>query len=108
MSLDDLKEQGLLLPREHWGRTPPVSWRGRLQLLLCGALFVLSAGLIWFGAGSGTTFVGIGLFFADLFLFVVLTFKAVDFQVAYLMDLGVAGEVEGLPESDDSVGGGPG
>jgi len=57
MALDDLKQQGLLLPQKHWGHTPPVSWRGRLQLILCGALFVVSAGLIWFGRGGWPTFV---------------------------------------------------
>jgi len=98
VSLDDLKSQGLLLPRRHWGRTPPVSWRSRLQLILCGGLFLLSALLVWFGAGGVVTFAGIALFLAVLFLFVFLTFKAVDFQVAHLLDLGVGGEVEGLAE----------
>lgn len=105
MGLEDLKEQGLLLPRKHWGQTPPVSWRGRLQLILCGALFVVSAGLIWFGRGGRMTFLGIGLFFLVLFLFVFLTFKAVDFQVSHLLDLGVGGKIEGLPEQTEEEGG---
>lgn len=102
MALDDLEEQGLLLPEEAWGKRPQESWRSRAQIVVCGGLFLASALLIWFGSGSWPTFLGIALFLGDLSLFMIFTFQAVEFQVNHLLELGVGGEVEGLLAEDES------
>jgi len=102
MGLEDLGDQGLLLPEEHWGDNPEESWRSRAQIVVCGALFLASALLIWFGMGSWVTFVGIGVFLLDLVLFMVFTFQAVEFRVDHLLGLGVGGDVEGLLTEDES------
>lgn len=102
MGLDELREQNLLLPQEMWGSRPSESWRSRAQIVVCGLLFLVAALLIWFGSGSWVTFVGIGIFVLNLFLFLVFTFQAVDYQVGHLVELGVGGEVEGF--ADDAGG----
>lgn len=101
MALDDLDRQGLLLPREQWGSNPSASWRGRAQILVCGTLFLAASLLIWLGDGTWITFAGLGAFFLGLFLFLVLTFRAVDHQVNHLLELGAGGQVEGLAPAED-------
>lgn len=104
MSLDDLRRQNLLLPEEMWGSRPSESWRSRVQIVVCGLLFLVSSLCIWFGAGGWVTFLGIGIFLFDLFIFLIFTFRAVDHQVGHLVDQGVGGRVEGLPGDEEARG----
>jgi len=104
MGLDELRQQNLLLPEEMWGTRPAESWRSRAQIVVCGLLFLVSALCIWFGEGAWVTFLGIGIFLLDLFLFLIFTFRAVDYQVGHLVDEGVGGRVEGLPGDDEDRG----
>ncbi|NIP57922.1 MAG: hypothetical protein GWM92_06715 [Gemmatimonadetes bacterium] len=101
MGLDELKEQNLLLPEKMWGGRPAESWRSRAQIVVCGLLFLVSALCIWFGGGSWVTFLGIGIFLVDLFLFLIFTFRAVDYQVGHLVEMGVGGKVEGFAREGD-------
>ncbi|MGD2071027.1 MAG: hypothetical protein PVI57_20330 [Gemmatimonadota bacterium] len=87
MGLRELSELGLLLPREHWGHTPSASRRTAVLTTLAALLGLVSAALVWSGAGGTLTLVGLGLFLVDLGLFLLATFQAVEHRVAALEKL---------------------
>jgi hypothetical protein len=91
MALRDLAELGLLLPREHWGRAPSASLRTGILTAGAALLGLVSALLVWLGAGNTWTFVGIGLFFLDLLAFLLVTFRAVEERLARLASIGAEG-----------------
>jgi len=101
MPLDDLRKQGLLLPEGMWGHRPRTTLRSRLSVLLTFAVGLLSAWVIWVGAGGWMTFLGVGIFLLDLLLILVTTFLAVNTQVDTLQRRGLAGKVEGLESSSE-------
>jgi hypothetical protein len=96
MPLSDLRKQGLLLPDHMWGHRPRATLRSRLSVAVSFSIGLLAAWLIWAGQGRGLTFIGVGLFLADLFLILFTTFLAVDTQVDALQGRGLGGKVEGL------------
>ena len=100
MPLEELRKQGLLLPRGMWGHRPKATFRSRISVLATFGLGLFSAWLIWAGAGGWLTFVGVALFLLDLFLILFTTFLAVDTQVESLLARGLAGKVEGLEKLD--------
>ncbi len=96
MPLDDLRRQRLLVPEDLWGPQPRPVRRIDLASLGAGVLAAVSAVLVWMGAGSTLTFVGLGLFFADLAALLLITFWSVETQVQRLVDMGLAGKIDGL------------
>ncbi len=102
MALRDLRNQGLLVPQALWGDAPISTEGGDGSALATAAIGLASALLIWFGDGGPYTFAGLGLFFGDLVLFLVLGFTAVDRQVQTLLNLGLGGKVEGLELESDA------
>ena len=96
MPLEDLRKQGLLLPEQMWGHRPTIPFRTRISVLFTFLVGLISAWVIWIGAGGWVTFVGVGIFLLDLLLILVTTFRAVDAQVARLHSRGLEGKVEGL------------
>jgi hypothetical protein len=96
MPLKDLKNQGLLLPDHMWGHRPRATFRSRLSVVLTFSVGLLSAWIIWIGAGGWLTFLGVGIFLVDLLLILFTTFLAVDTQVDSLHGRGLEGKVEGL------------
>jgi hypothetical protein len=74
---------------------------GDLLVLPVAAFGLVAALSIWFGRGGWLTFAGIGLFLLDLLAFLLLSFWMVDRQFRELLDLGVAGEVEGIDRDPD-------
>lgn len=107
MTLEELDEQGLLLPEEHRGEKPAASLRSQVRLLVTALVAVLSAVVIWLGEGGTLTFVGVALFLMDLGAFLWAVFAAVEIQMGHLRDLGAGGRVEGLParEAESDVPG---
>jgi hypothetical protein len=67
MTLEDLQQQGVLLPEEEWGEHALTSTVPRLTVL--GLLTVEVAGIVmaYLADGGALTFVGIGAFIAALF-----------------------------------------
>ena len=96
MPLNDLRKQGLLLPDGMWGQRPHATVRSRISVAVTFSVGLFSAWLIWSGQGGTLTFVGVGIFLADLVLILVTTFLAVDTQVERLQGRGLVGKVEGL------------
>jgi membrane protein implicated in regulation of membrane protease activity len=80
MSLEDLREQGVLLPEERWGEhelttTVPRGW---LLLALVAAVAGVVAALA--GDGGSLTWVGIGVFLIALYAATILCDRAVERQ----------------------------
>ena len=96
MPLEDLRRQGLLLPERMWGHRPTIPLRTRLSVLFTFLVGLVSAWLIWAGAGGWLTFLGVGIFLLDLVLILLTTFQAVNAQVEALQGRGLEGKVEGL------------
>lgn len=76
MSLEDLENVGLLLPRDQWGK-PFQDGAPRLRLSVIGLTTVLGAGLMYSGDGRLITWVGLGIFFLALAAFTVLSLRAI-------------------------------
>lgn len=80
MSLDELKDQGVLLPEQEWGThalRPTVSRWGLLAALLVAAGALV---LAYLGDGGGWTWAGVALFLAAFFAATVLCDRAVERQ----------------------------
>ena len=96
MPLRDLRKQGLLLPERMWGHRPRATFRSRISVVITFGVGLLSAWIIWAGAGGWATFVGVAVFLVDLVLILFTTFLAVDTQVESLHGRGLEGKIEGL------------
>lgn len=80
MSLEELKDQGVLLPEREWGihaLRPTVSRWGLLAALLAAAGALAVA---YLGDGGGWTWAGVALFLAAFFAATVLCDRAVERQ----------------------------
>lgn len=77
MSIDDLKEQHVLLPEEEWGihelKTTVRQLPAILLFICCTAALVMT----YFGAGNRSTWIGILLFFCSFFAIIILCDRAI-------------------------------
>lgn len=77
MSLEDLRDQGVLLPEDEWGAHALETTVNQFPLLL---IFLLAAGSLivaYFGNGNAFTWIGVISFFAAFFGMVWLCDRAV-------------------------------
>lgn len=77
MSLEQLEEDGLLRPREQWGRGHARSNVAKIPLLAVAIAAVASAGLMYFGNGGRVTWIGLGLFFLALAAFTAVSLRGI-------------------------------
>lgn len=77
MSLEDLEQAQLLLPREQWGTHDIHTHVAKLPLLVSGALVLLSAAMMYAGNGGWLTWVGLALFFAVLTAFTWVSLRGI-------------------------------
>lgn len=82
MSLEDLKETGVLLPEEEWGKHDMRTTVNKPSLALAALLGILSVSFMYLGGGHPLTFVGVGLFFAFMGWVTHISLKAIDAQDA--------------------------
>ena len=82
MSLEDLEDAGVLLPREEWGKHEIKSRQNKLLILLPAVVAVVSVVLMYWGNGRLWTWVGLGLFLVALFAFTVAALQAINRQNA--------------------------
>ncbi|MDA2937921.1 hypothetical protein MYX75_06640 [Acidobacteria bacterium AH-259-A15] len=80
MSLEDLEQAGLLLPREEWGKHELTTTAKKPILLILGAVALLAVGWIYWGDGRFLTWIGAGLFLIVLFGFILLSIQAINRQ----------------------------
>lgn len=80
MSLDELRDQGILLPEDEWGEheLETTVAKGPLFLVLLLAVGGLVAAFV--GDGSWPTWVGVGLFLVSLYGATFLCDRAIDRQ----------------------------
>ncbi|HKJ01458.1 MAG TPA: hypothetical protein VJ997_03355 [Longimicrobiales bacterium] len=106
MTLRDLDDMGLLLPREHWGHTPHAGRRTTALTVFAALLGLASAWVVWSGQGGIMTFVGLGLFLVDLAIFQVVTFLAVEDRMERLGEIDAESEASpGAPGPGGPVSG---
>ena len=87
MTMEELEEAGLLLPREYWGKNKPKPAMNIFLLVFIALLVIVSMTLIIIGDGNILTFIGIGGFLFALFLFTVLGLVAINRQNKILEEM---------------------
>jgi len=77
MSLEDLEQAGILLPREAWGTHDIHTHVARVPLLVLGTLAPVSVALMYVGNGEWLTWAGLGVFFALMAAFTWLSLRGI-------------------------------
>lgn len=77
MSLLDLKEHGVLLPEEEWGKHSLDTTVPQGLLLLSFGVAIVALVLVYLGGGELLTWVGIVTFLVDLFVITLMCDRAV-------------------------------
>lgn len=66
MSLEELEQAGILLPRKEWGKREVRTGVARAPLAAIAVLLPVTAGLLYFGDGRWPSWIGLGGFFCLL------------------------------------------
>jgi hypothetical protein len=66
MSLEDMEQDGILLPRDQWGTRELRTRVGRWPMVVIAILAVVAAVLMYLGNGNVVTWIGAGLFLVSL------------------------------------------
>lgn len=77
MSIEDLEQHGVLLPKEEWGTHQLETTTSELPLLFIFFCSVAGCVLTYYGNGNMWTWIGIGLFFVTFFLVILLCDRAI-------------------------------
>ncbi len=77
MSLEDLRNQGVLLPEREWGTHRLKTTLHIVPLVAAFAGALAGLGLTWAGDGAGLTWAGVGLFLVSLFALILTCDRAV-------------------------------
>jgi len=80
MSLEDLEDAGILLPRDEWGKHEIKTRQNKPLVLLLAAAAVVSVVLMYFGDGRRWTWIGLGLFLLALGAFTSTSLHTVNQQ----------------------------
>ena len=78
MSLRELNDSGMLLPKEEWGAHDLHSTVSRLGLVAALILGLVSIALMYLGAGGKVTMIGIVLFLVFMVWITQISVTAVD------------------------------
>jgi hypothetical protein len=77
VSFEDLERAGLLLPREEWGTRDIHTEVAKAPLIVLGVFVPVFATLMYAGNGEWLTWVGLGLFFAQMATFTWLSLRGI-------------------------------
>lgn len=80
MSLEDLKEQGILIPEEEWGEHRLKTTVPQLPFAILFLISVAGCVMAYYGDGNSLTWIGIVVFFAAFFVMIWLNDRAVTRQ----------------------------
>ena len=84
MSLKDLKEAGLILPEDEWGKLTFQKPYFKFPILLTFLLTFLSCILMYIGDGTWITWIGLLMFLLLLALFTFFSIKSINIQMKKL------------------------
>lgn len=87
MSLDELKQQDLLLPEEHWSKIDLHTSVNKTALAAVLCLGLASVALMVMGQGRWVTWLGALLFVVFMILFTFVSMIGVDRQTRLLQEL---------------------
>ncbi len=82
MSLKDLDEHGILLPKEEWGVHDLHTSVNKPELVASMLFGLISVGIMYFGAGETLTFVGMVMFIGFMGWISHIAVKAIEIQAA--------------------------
>ncbi|MCH2449964.1 MAG: hypothetical protein MK198_07435 [Gracilimonas sp.] len=77
MSIEDLKDQGILLPEKEWGEHNLTTTVSKIPIFLLFIFSVLGCLLTFLGEGKFWTWIGIILFFCSFFGVIILCDRAI-------------------------------
>jgi len=80
MSMEDLKEQGVLLPEEEWGAHNLKTTSPQLADALLFIIAIIGCVMVYYGDGNKWTWIGIVIFFLAFFSIIWLNDRAVKKQ----------------------------
>jgi|GEM_PF-1813670 len=80
MSIEDLEQHGVLLPKKEWGKHELKTTTSEIPMLLIFLCSVAGCIITWMGNGNSWTWVGICLFFVAFAFVIVLCDKAIQRQ----------------------------
>ena len=78
MSLEDLENAGILLPREEWGTRDLSTSVNKPLLVVAGIIAIAACGLMYMGDGGPLTWLGGAVYLVDLVGFTWLSWRAVE------------------------------
>jgi len=97
MSLKNLQDAGVLLPKEEWGVHDLHTSVNKPRLLASLALGLASVIMMYLGNGSALTFVGAALFLAFMVWITHISIRAVHVQSAQFREEREAAHLEDAP-----------
>jgi len=77
MTMEELEEDGILLPRDQWGKRELKSRVAKVPLLVIAGAALGSVGMMYLGNGRGLTWMGLGVFFASLTAFTAVSLSGI-------------------------------
>lgn len=80
MSIKDLKEMGILLSEDKWGKFDLHTSVNKPQLVASGLLAAVASVMAYLGNGTTVTWIGVILLFVFLAWFTRISLKAIDKQ----------------------------
>lgn len=80
MSLEDLKEQGILIPEEEWGEHRLKTTVPQVAFAILFLISVAGCVMAYYGDGNSLTWIGIVVFFVAFFVMIWLNDRAVTRQ----------------------------
>jgi len=107
VSLKDLRDAGVLLPREEWGVHDLHTSVNKPMLVAALLLGLLSVALMYLGGGRWLTFLGAATFIAFMGWITWISVRAVDVHVAHFDEEREALHQNGAAESDADEQAGP-
>lgn len=82
MSLKDLQDHGILLPKEEWGVHDLHTSVNETELILCVLFGFVTLAMMYLGGGEALTFVGTVLFIGFLGWITHVSIKGIEMQAA--------------------------
>ena len=80
MAIEDLKEAGLLLPEEEWGKYELKTTVNTAALSGVGILGIISVAMMYLGDGHWPTWLGVLLFLLSLIAFLIISLVGIEKQ----------------------------